>query len=45
MRRRSRSTSTSIEQFPNFSQYESWLGADLMIKGIQLAGSNPTPPA
>lgn len=28
--------------FPNFSQYESWLGADLMIKGIQLAGSNPT---
>ena len=29
-------------QFPNFSQYESWLGADLMIKGIQLAGSNPT---
>ncbi len=29
-------------EFPNFSQYESWLGADLMIKGIQLAGSNPT---
>ncbi len=28
--------------FPNFSQYESWLGADLMIKGIQLAGKHPT---
>jgi branched-chain amino acid transport system substrate-binding protein len=29
-------------QFPNFSQYESWMGADLMIKGLQLAGKNPT---
>jgi branched-chain amino acid transport system substrate-binding protein len=29
-------------QFPTFNQYESWLGADLMIKGIQLAGPNPT---
>jgi branched-chain amino acid transport system substrate-binding protein len=29
-------------QFPTFSQYEAWLGADLMIKGIQLSGSNPT---
>ncbi len=29
-------------QFPNFSQYESWLGADLMIKGLQQAGKNPT---
>ncbi len=28
--------------FPNFSQYESWLGADLMIKGIGSAGKNPT---
>jgi branched-chain amino acid transport system substrate-binding protein len=28
--------------FPNFSQYESWLGADLMLKGIQLAGANPS---
>ena len=28
--------------FPIFSQYESWLGADLMIKGLQLAGSNAT---
>lgn len=32
----------SSSQFPNFSQYESWLGADLMIKGLQLAGKNPT---
>lgn len=29
-------------EFPNFSQYESWLGADLMIKGLQLDGKNPT---
>jgi branched-chain amino acid transport system substrate-binding protein len=29
-------------QFPSFSQYESWLGADLMIKGLELAGKNPT---
>jgi branched-chain amino acid transport system substrate-binding protein len=29
-------------QFPNFAIYESWLGADLMIKGLQLAGNNPT---
>jgi branched-chain amino acid transport system substrate-binding protein len=29
-------------EFPNFSQYESWLGADLMIKGMQLSGNNPT---
>jgi ABC-type branched-subunit amino acid transport system substrate-binding protein len=29
-------------QFPNFAIYESWLGADLMIKGLQLAGGNPT---
>jgi branched-chain amino acid transport system substrate-binding protein len=29
-------------EFPNFSQYESWLGADLMIKGIESAGKNPT---
>jgi branched-chain amino acid transport system substrate-binding protein len=28
--------------FPNFSQSESWLGADLMIKGLQMAGKNPT---
>jgi branched-chain amino acid transport system substrate-binding protein len=32
----------SKSQFPTFSQYEAWLGADLMIKGIQSAGSNPT---
>jgi ABC-type branched-subunit amino acid transport system substrate-binding protein len=29
-------------QFPTFGQYESWVGADLMIKGLQMAGSNPT---
>ena len=29
-------------QFPNFSQYESWLGADLMIKGLEMAGKSPT---
>jgi branched-chain amino acid transport system substrate-binding protein len=29
-------------QFPTFSQYEAWAGADLMIKGIQMAGKNPT---
>jgi branched-chain amino acid transport system substrate-binding protein len=29
-------------QFPTFGEYESWLGADLMIKGMQMAGPNPT---
>jgi branched-chain amino acid transport system substrate-binding protein len=29
-------------QFPNFGQYESWAGADLMIKGLEMAGKNPT---
>ena len=28
--------------FPSFNIYESWLGADLMIKGIELAGTHPT---
>jgi branched-chain amino acid transport system substrate-binding protein len=32
----------SKTQFPTFSQYEAWAGADLMIKGIQMAGKNPT---
>jgi branched-chain amino acid transport system substrate-binding protein len=32
-------------QFPAFNIYEGWLGTDLMIKGIQLAGPNPTRPA
>lgn len=32
----------SKTDFPNFGQYESWAGADLMIKGLQLAGPNPT---
>lgn len=30
------------KNFPTYNIYESWLGADLMIKGIQLAGANPT---
>ena len=29
-------------QFPTFGQYEAWAGADLMIKGLLLAGPNPT---
>ena len=29
-------------QFPTFGQYESWLGATLMIEGIDRAGKNPT---
>jgi len=29
-------------QFPNFGQYEAWAGADLMIKGLEMAGPNPT---
>jgi branched-chain amino acid transport system substrate-binding protein len=29
-------------QFATFGETESWLGADLMIKGLQMAGSNPT---
>jgi branched-chain amino acid transport system substrate-binding protein len=32
----------SSAQFPTLYQYESWAGADLMIKGLQLAGNNPT---
>ena len=28
--------------FPTFVQDEAWLGAELMIQGIQMAGSNPT---
>jgi branched-chain amino acid transport system substrate-binding protein len=32
----------SKTDFPNFGQYESWAGADLMIKGLQMAGPNPT---
>ncbi len=30
-------------QFPSYNIYESWVGADLMIKGLQLAGKDPTP--
>lgn len=29
-------------QFPDFNIYESWLGADLMIKGLERAGPSPT---
>ncbi len=28
--------------FPTYNIYEGWAGADLMIKGIQLSGKNPT---
>jgi branched-chain amino acid transport system substrate-binding protein len=28
--------------FPTYIVDESWVGADLMIKGLQLAGNNPT---
>jgi branched-chain amino acid transport system substrate-binding protein len=29
-------------KFPSFDIYESWLGTDLMIKGLEMAGPNPT---
>jgi branched-chain amino acid transport system substrate-binding protein len=29
-------------QFANFGQDEAWAGADLMIKGLEMAGANPT---
>jgi branched-chain amino acid transport system substrate-binding protein len=29
-------------QFPTYGQYNAWAGADLMIKGLQMAGKNPT---
>jgi branched-chain amino acid transport system substrate-binding protein len=32
----------SPSQFANFGQEEAWAGADLMIKGLELAGPNPT---
>jgi branched-chain amino acid transport system substrate-binding protein len=32
----------SSSEFPTFNQYEGWLGADLMIKGLENAGANPT---
>jgi branched-chain amino acid transport system substrate-binding protein len=28
--------------FPDFGEVEAWLGADLMIQGIKMAGANPT---
>ena len=30
-------------EFPTFGQYEAYLGAMLMMKGLGLAGANPTP--
>jgi branched-chain amino acid transport system substrate-binding protein len=32
----------SLKDFPTYNIYEAYLGADLMIKGLQLAGKNPT---
>lgn len=32
----------SKTQFPTLFQYETWAGADLMIKGLEMAGPNPT---
>jgi branched-chain amino acid transport system substrate-binding protein len=32
----------SPAEFPTYNIYESWVGADLMIKGLELAGKNPT---
>jgi ABC-type branched-subunit amino acid transport system substrate-binding protein len=32
----------SKSQFANFGQEEAWAGADLMIKGLEQAGPNPT---
>ena len=29
-------------QFPTMFQYETWAGADLMIKGLEMAGPDPT---
>ncbi len=31
-----------LKNFPTYNIYEAYLGADLMIKGLQLAGKNPT---
>ena len=32
----------SKSQFPAFSQYTAWMGTELMIKGLEGAGSSPT---
>lgn len=32
----------SASDFPDYAVYETWLGADLMIKGLELDGPNPT---
>jgi branched-chain amino acid transport system substrate-binding protein len=31
-----------LADFPSFDVYEGWLGADLMIRGLELAGKDPT---
>jgi ABC-type branched-subunit amino acid transport system substrate-binding protein len=33
---------THFTGVPDFTRYEGWGGADLMIKGLELAGKNPT---
>jgi ABC-type branched-subunit amino acid transport system substrate-binding protein len=35
----------SKTRFPTLNEYEAWVGADLMIQGLQAAGKNPTPAA
>jgi ABC-type branched-subunit amino acid transport system substrate-binding protein len=35
----------SKNQFPTLFQYETWAGADLMIRGLEMAGPDPTRPA
>ena len=32
----------SSTRFPTLNEYEAWVGADLMIQGIQRSGKNPT---
>ena len=32
----------SPSDFPTYDIYQAWVGADLMIKGLELAGKNPT---
>jgi len=32
----------TTSRFPTLNEYEAWVGADLMIQGLQAAGKNPT---
>jgi len=32
----------TTSQFPTIEEYEAWISTDLMIKGLQLSGKNPT---